>query len=401
VSTRYVDMVGEVKTTIDNLNEAFKSWKEKHEARMNKFEDEVTGRLEELEAKASSPGKTGGPTSSRFEREWIDVFTRWMRKPTDPARKNALADFEHHAIERKDITIGTGAAGGFAVPEEIRRQVELLELKLSPVRRLVGVRQVGTSDYKELIQIHGTTSGWVGETGTRSATATSTLREVTPTQGELYSYPQCSEWSLDDIFFDVPAWLAEAVARDFAKQEGDAVIRGNGTNKPTGMLNTAPVATADHASPLRAAAAYEFIASAASPDAILPDSLITLVYTVNSEYRANGTFAMNSATLAAIRKLKDTTNQCLFQPGLAAGQPDRLIGYPIEVWEQMDDIGANKFPVAFGDFRRGYILVDRVGPGLRITEDRVTTPGFVKFYVRRREGGMPLVNDAIKLIKTT
>ncbi|HEV8642375.1 MAG TPA: phage major capsid protein [Methylomirabilota bacterium] len=393
MSERYADVFKEVKESIERQTEGFQILKKSYEDRHAKLED----RLEELESRASSPGKTAG--ASRFEHEHKQIFTTWLRKPTDPSRKNALADFEARALEHKDITIGTGAAGGFAVPEEIGRQVELLEKKFSPVRRLVAVRQTGSSDYKELVQIHGTTAGWVGETGTRTATLTSTLREVTPTHGELYAYPQASEWSLDDIFFNVPQWLSEAVAREFAIQEGEAVIRGNGTNKPTGMLNTAPVSTADDASPLRAAEAYQFVASAASPDAILPDSLITLVYTVNSAYRANGTWAMNSATLAAIRKLKDTQNQYLFQPGLIAGQPDRLLGYPIEVWEQMDDIGANKHPVAFGDFSRGYLLVDRVG--LRILEDRVTNPGFVRFYVRRREGGKPLVNDAIKWIKTT
>ena len=239
---------------------------------------------------------------------------------------------------------------------------------------------------------------------TRSETDTSLLREVTPTHGELYAYPQASEWSLDDVFFDVEAWLAEEVAMQFAQQEGTAVISGNGTNKPTGMINTTPVTTADFASPLRAAAAYQYIASdtdtLGSPQTpgITPDSLIDLVYTLNSAYRSNATFVMNSTTTGSVRKLKDTTNQYLWHPGLQAGQPNNLLGYNVETWEDMPDIGTNNFPVAFGDFRRGYVLVDRVG--LRITRDNVTTPGFVKFYIRRREGGIVTNNDAIKFLRT-
>jgi HK97 family phage major capsid protein len=179
--------------------------------------------------------------------------------------------------------------------------------------------------------------------------------------------------------------------------EGDAVIRGNGVNRPTGMINTAPTSTPDAFPPTRAAAAYQYVPTTSS-GAITPDSLITLTFAVNSEYRANGSWAMNSATLGVIRKLKEaTTNAYLYQPGLIAGQPDLLLGYPIRLWEQMDDINTDTFPVAFGDFRRAYVLVDRVG--LRITRDQVTNPGHVRFYVRRREGGHVLNNDAAKFLK--
>jgi HK97 family phage major capsid protein len=141
------------------------------------------------------------------------------------------------------------------------------------------------------------------------------------------------------------------------------------------------------------------VASAASPDAILPDSLISLVYTLNTAYRAASTFVMNSLTTGLVRRLKDTTNQYLWAPGLAGGQPDRLLGYPVQTWEDMQDVGANLHPVAFGDFRQGYVLAERVG--MRITRDNVTNIGFVKLYVRRREGGIVLNNDAIKFLKTT
>jgi len=109
---------------------------------------------------------------------------------------------------------------------------------------------------------------------------------------------------------------------------------------------------------------------------------------------------MNSTTAATIRKMKDATGQYLWAQGLAAGQPDRLLGYPVEIWEQMQDIATNAFPVAFGDFRRGYLLADRTQ--VRITTDaNITTPGRIKYFVRRREGGMVLGNDAIKFLRTT
>lgn len=355
-------------------------------------------RLEELESRAKQPGKT---VAEKRQDEYKTTFVEWMRnKGISPLHEQKMQDQTRKMIEAKDVTVGSSAGGGFAVPEEISRMIERLEKKFSPVRNLVKVVQTGTSDYKELVNIRGATSGWVGESGSRTATNTPQLREVTPTMGELYAYPQASEWSLDDVFFNVESWLAEEVAQEFAIAEGTAVISGNGTSKPTGMTNTAPVTTADFASPLRAAAAYQFITSDLTPgtSGILADTLIDTVYTLNSMYRANATWAMNSATTGSIRKLKDDNGVYMWQPGLQAGQPDRLLGYPTVTWEQMADIAANAHPVAFGDFRRGYLLVDRVG--LRITRDNVSNVGFVKFYIRRREGGIVLNNDAIKFIKT-
>jgi HK97 family phage major capsid protein len=358
-------------------------------------------RIEELEARSKVPGRSA---QEKRQAQYKETFIDWIRnKGQSSDLESKLKQLHREAFEAKDVTIGTPAAGGYALPEEIARDIEKLELKFSPVRRLVKVVQTGSSDYKELVNLRGASSGWVGETGSRTATDTSLLRERAPTHGELYAYPQASEWSLDDLFFNVDQWIADEVADSFAREEGDAVIRGNGTNKPTGMTNTAPVATDDFASPLRAAAAYEFVASVAddSPAVaeIQPDALITLVYQLNSAYRAGAVWTMNSTTTGSVRKLKDGNGQYLWQPGLQLGQPDRLLGYGVETWEQMDDVGTNALPIAFGNFKRGYVLTDRVG--IRVTRDNVTNIGFVRFYVRRRVGGTVLNNDAIKFLKTT
>lgn len=353
-------------------------------------------RLEELESRSKTPGRTA---AEKVSDEYRDAFTTWIRnKGASPNDEQKLLNVQKKMIEMKDITVGSSAGGGYALPKEIATMIEKFELLFSPVRRLVKVVQVGTSDFHQLLNLRGTTSGWVGETGTRSASNTPQLRDIVPTMGELYAYPQVSEWSLDDLGFDVEGWLAENIADEFAYQEGSAVISGNGTNKPTGMTNTTPVTTADTASPVRAAAAYQYIASVASPFAVNADALIDVVYALNSAYRAGAQYAMNSATIGAVRKLKDTTNQYLWQPSVQAGQPNTLNGYPVETWEQLEDVGSAKFPVVFGNFQRGYMLVDRVG--MRMTRDNITNPGYVRFYVRRREGGIVLNNNALKFIRT-
>jgi HK97 family phage major capsid protein len=329
-------------------------------------------RIEELEARNKTPGKGG---REKRADEYKSIFCDWVRnRGSSPADEQKLQTMAKKMIEEKDITVGSGAGGGFAVPEEISRQIEKLEMKFSPVRRMVKIVQTGTSDYKELVNIRGANAGWVGESGARTATQTSQLREVAPTMGELYAYPQASEWSLDDMFFNVEEWLSNEVADAFSIQEGDAVIR--------------------------AAAVYQYISNAGSPNELDGDLLLSLIYKLNAVYRANATFVMNSVTTGHIRKLKDANGVYLWAPGLQAGQPDRLLGFQVEIWEQMDDVGsgAGNFPVAFGDFKRGYVLTDRVG--MRITRDNVTNVGFVRFYVRRREGGIVLNNDAIKWLRT-
>lgn len=363
------------------------------------LETEITlqrERLEELESRAKSPGKT---QEEKLRDEHKTTFIDWLRaKGQSVPIETKLAE-----IQKKTVNIGSVQAGGYAVPEEISRQIGLLELKYSPCRRLVKVVPAGSSDYKELVDLNNSTAGWVGETGARTATRTPQLRERAPTHGEIYAYPQATEWSLDDIFFNVETWLAESAARAFAVEEGDAVIRGNGSNKPTGMINSAPDTTADQASPFRDANKYEYVAALGTGSpvvaALTSDPIIDLQYKLNSSYRANATWVMNSPTTGAVRKLKDSTGQYLWQPSLQAGQPAMLLGSPLETWEQMDDIGTNKFPIAYGDFKQGYLLTERVG--LRITRDNVTNVGFVRFYIRRREGGTVLNNDAIKFLKTT
>lgn len=355
-------------------------------------------RLEELEARAKAPGKT---VEEKAKDEYKDTFFRWIRSGgQDLILGQKMQDIQASLRQMKAVTIASDSGGGYAVPEEINRAITVMQQKLSPVRGLVKVVQVGTSDYKELLDLNGASCGWVAESGTRNATTTPLLRQVTPTQGELYAYPQISEWSADDMFFNVEDWIVNSVAKSFAKAEGIAVISGNGSSQPTGLLNTTPVTTADDASPLRAAAAYQYFASDLTPGSqgVTADSLFDAVYGLNSAYRAGASWILNSATLGKLRQIKDSNGQYLWQPGLQMGQPDRILGYPLSTWEDMPDIGSNNFPIGFGNWSEAYVLVDRVGT--RITRDNVTAIGHIKFYVRRREGGMPLNNDAAKFIRT-
>jgi HK97 family phage major capsid protein len=190
---------------------------------------------------------------SAAQREHPKRFDTWVRSSAiDQQAAMDLKAFEHeHHIEAKDVLIGTGAAGGFAVPEEISREIERMAKAYSPVRDLVRVIPISSSDYTDLVNIRGMTAAWTSAGGIRTLGGTPQFRARVPALGETYCYVEASAWAIDDIAFDVGAWLAEEAAQAFAEAEGLAVISGDGSSKPTGILASAPVSTADFASPLR------------------------------------------------------------------------------------------------------------------------------------------------------
>lgn len=375
---------------------------------MNAISDAKT-RLEKMETKMSRPGAFGGNDADRLSVEAVEyknAFISWLRSPQDPERKAAVHD-RAKALDAKSRASGletrstqvittTGAAGGFALPEQIEKTIARLSVDISPIRQISTVRMVGTSDYKELFDVNGAGFEWLGETDTRAQTNTPDLAEVAPTFGLASAKPQASEESLDDLFFDVENWLVYSAAETIAQGEGAAFVSGNGTKKPTGFLAGTPVSTNDAS---RAFGVLQYIAggqAAAMPTT--PDTFYDIVYSLRARYRANAQWVTSKLVLAAMRKYKEaTTNAYMWQPGLSAGQPNTFAGFPVVEAEDMPVVGAGAFPVAFGDFREGYLIADRVG--MRITRDEITTPGFIKFYVRKRVGGKIRNSQAIKLLK--
>ena len=369
-------------------------------------EEELAQRLDDIESKMDTPlRETDGVTND--ERDHLKAFDAWVRDP----RSNEKA--AHLQMAAKAVQTTTDAAGGHAVPEIISRRIGEKVQDISPMRTLVRVETVGSSDYKELIDVNGEAAAWVGETGTRSESNTPQLEQATPTMGMLYAYPRATEESLDDMFFNVEDWLVRKVSVAFAKAEGTAFVSGNGTDKPTGFLNGTPVTTNDEetvGSPLTARA-YQILqylptgaagAFSAGPlDSPLgyaqADVFVDTEMAMKPEYRSNAVYLMNASTLGTVRKLKDADGNYIWSRSLIIGQPSTINGYPVRELPDMPDIAANSLSIAFGDFQEGYIAVDRVG--LRMTVDNITTPGYVKYYVRRRQGGIIYNDDAIKLIK--
>lgn len=342
--------------------------------------DEVKGRLEKVSRAAARPlldgaGAGAGPEVKGF----VDGYLRHGRE-----------------TELKSMMTTVGAEGGFAVPREIDTIIARRMVEISPIRAVANVVRTGTSGFRRLISTGGTASGWVSETGARPETANPQLAEIVPPMGELYANPSATQAMLDDAAFDLEGWLANEIATEFARAEGAAFINGTGTNQPRGFLNATPSVAGDAT---RAFGSLQFIGSGnATGLGTAPEAkLIDLVCQLKAPLRQGAVWVMNSTTLAAVRKLKTTDGAFLWQPGLVEGQPDRLLGYPVIEVEDMPDVAANQFPIAFGNFKAGYLIAERRQTS--ILRDPYTNKPYVQFYATRRVGGQVMDSDAIKLLR--
>ncbi len=340
--------------------------------------DEVKARLDRVSRAAARP-VLDGIRDNLEVKGFVDGYLRQGRE-----------------TEVKSVSGATNAEGGYAVPREIDAMIAATLKQISPIRSLAQVVQVGSAGYRKLVTTGGTASGWVSETAARPATATPSFAEIAPPSGDLYANPAASQAMLDDAAFDLEGWLSSEIAMEFARAEGAAFVNGTGTNQPKGFL-AAPVATAADAT--RAFGTLQYVGSGnATGFGTTPEAkLIDLVHTMKAGHRQGASWVMNSATLAVVRKLKTADGAFLWQPGLVEGQPDRLLGYPVVEAEDMPGIAANAFPIAFGNFKAGYLIAERGETA--ILRDPFTNKPFVHFYATKRIGGQVLDSEAIKLLK--
>lgn len=297
------------------------------------------------------------------------------------------------ALEAKSIS--EGGSGGYVVPAETERMIERRLAMTSPMREIATVRTVGSNIFKKPVSTAGVEAGWVAETAARDETDAPTLALLEFPAADLYANPAATQALLDDAFVNLDEWLAAECEDAFAAQETDAFVSGDGTNKPKGFLAYTNVADASHAwgqiGYILSGAAGAFAAS----DPV--DKLIDLIYAPKAQYRANGRFVMNRRTAASIRKFKDADGNYIWQPATQPGAPSTLLGYPVTEIEAMPDVAASSYSIAFGDFAKGYLIVDRAG--VRVLRDPYSAKPYVLFYTTKRVGGGVQNFDAIKLMK--
>ncbi len=340
--------------------------------------EEVKSRIERI-GRSPRPALGGAAATSPELKGFVDGYLRMGR-----------------TAELKSVTGGVAADGGFAVPREIDELIAAQLKTVSPFRAIAQVVQTGTAGYRKLITNSTAGSGWVSETGARPETTTSKFNEIVPPSGELYANPSASQAMLDDAAFNLEEWLAGEIATEFARAEGAAFINGSGTNQPKGFLTQPTALTGDATRPF--GTLQHVVSGNASGFGTSPEMvLIDLVHSLRAGHRQGAVFVMNTKTLAAVRKFKAADGSFLWQPGIYENAPARLLGYPVIEAEDMPDVAAGALPIAFGNFKNGYIIAERRTTS--ILRDPYTNKPYVNFYATKRIGGQVLDSDAIKLLR--
>lgn len=397
----------EIKAAVDELGRAFDAFKDSHEVsvraprdvlaeekldRISRDISALQNRLDRMHMAARRPalegagGAKGDPLAASEHK--AAFYDRFVRKGLDGGLQE---------LEAKALSVGTDSEGGYAVPEELDRRIEALLRDVSPIRRVAQVVRVGSANYRKLVNLGGTGTGWVGEADARTETTSPSFAEVVPPLGEIYANPAATQAMLDDAFFDVEGWLADEIAGEFGEMEGAAFVNGDGSKKPKGFLTYDTAATSDGT---RAFGVLQHLATGVAggfPASDPADKLIDLVHGLRPAYRTGAVFMMNTNVLASVRKFKDADGNYLWRPGLSEGMPATLLGYPVIEVPEMPDIAADSLSVAFGNFARGYVITDRTG--VRLLRDPYSNKPYVHFYTTRRLGGGVVNSEAIKLLK--
>ncbi len=383
----------------DALMRAFEEFKSANDARLVAIErnrgdvllEEKVDRIDRALAEQKSlieraalagrrPGLAADPAVSEHKSAWQSYLRR--------GDISALTQFE-----AKALSVGSDADGGYVAPPELDRMIESRLRQVSPMRAIATVRTTGANVFKKPISLTAAGTGWVAEAGVRAQTASPTLALMEFPTSELYANLAATQTLLDDSFVNLEDWIAGEVEEAFAGQERAAFVSGDGDDRPRGFLDYDKVAEGSHVWGKIGYVATGVDGAFAASHPV--DKVIDLIYTPKAQFRQNARFVMNRKTVSAVRKLKDGDGHYVWEPNDAGGST--LLGYPVAEIEDMPDIAADSFSIAFGDFARGYLIVDRAG--VRVLRDPYSAKPYVLFYVTKRVGGGVQNFDAIKALK--
>lgn len=351
----------------------------------------IDGLVERMAALTlNGTGRPGSAASAATpeRRAYAAAFDRAFR------RGEGAANLDELAI-KASLQSSSDPDGGWTVPPEMEATIDRVLATTSAMRGLSRVVQITADEYSKLVSQGGATTGWVGEADARTETTPPQLAKITVEAMELYAEPFATQKLLDDSAIDIGAWLGDEVSITMGEQEGAAFVTGTGVKKPRGILGYNTVADASYAWGKIGYIGTGGVGFAADPAGF--DALTDALYALKQGYRNNATWLANRKTFGTLRKMKDSQGHYQWQPSVAAGQPSTLMGYPVADDDNMNDVGSNLYPVAIADFKRAYLIVDRIG--MRVLRDPYTNKPFVGFYITKRVGGGVVNFEAIKLVK--
>lgn len=302
-------------------------------------------------------------------------------------------------FDRRAMSVGSDPDGGYLVTPDMSGAFVKRRFDLSPIRQIASAQTISTDKLEGLADTTDLTGGgWVGEVGTRAATATPTVKTWSIPVFEQFQNPGATQKLLDDASVNVEAWLMAKVADKMGRVEAAAFVTGTGVAQPRGFASYTTAATADSS---RSWGVLEHVGTGSNGSwGTAPngsDKLVDLVHALKSHYRNGARFVMNKATLGSARQLKADAKY-IWLPSMEAGQPSSLLGYPVTEAEDMATYTTTgALAIAFGNFALGYLIVDR--QGLRTLRDPYTNKPYVQFYTTARVGGDVIDFEAIKFLK--
>jgi HK97 family phage major capsid protein len=367
----------EIKQLADQLNEASENIKTRISGLESNFNlmDTELAKLQTKGAKHYFGGE--------FETKNDPEFSQFLTKGAMPS-------------ESKSLSVTTDGQG-VSVRSDWTNETATLVYETSPVRQVAKIMNTDSNEVEILVNRGEPESVWIGELDARADTTTDFMTRHKIPVDEHYAYPSITLQMMEDSEFNVEDWLQGQVSMRFARQEASAFVNGDGIGKPKGLLNYGTIAEASFtwgATP----SAYQLGAQYTGVDGDItnPDVLFDLVDSVKAAYLPRSSWMMTRAFRNKIRKLKDTQDRYMLQPSIDANVPDRLLGYPVYLAEDMPTLAADVVGALFGNFGDGYTIADRTG--YTVQRDAVTKPGWVKYYVRRRIGGALTNPEAIKAL---
>ncbi|AKO97295.1 phage major capsid protein, HK97 family [Marinovum algicola DG 898] len=370
----------EMKTAVDGFVTELKAFRAEIETRVQKQEEKMT-MFERKTLAAARPALA----ATDYDAPHQKAFDAYLRSGDD----DGLRGLE---LDQKSMSTAVNSDGGYLVDPQMSETIKSVLHSGASIRAVASVVNVEATSYDVLVDTTDLGAGWASETAASAETGTPTIDRITIPLHELSALPKASQRLLDDAAFDIESWLAGRIAEKFARAEAAAFVSGDGIDKPTGFL-THPVVDND----IWAWGNIGYVPTGLDSALGNGDAIIDLVYALGAEYRANGTFVMNSKTAGEVRKLKDGDGRFLWSDGLAAGEPARLLGYPVLIAEDMPDIASGSDSIAFGDFAAGYTVAER--PDLRVLRDPFSAKPNVLFYATKRVGGDVSDFAAIKVLR--
>jgi HK97 family phage major capsid protein len=377
---------------INQQAEGFKDFKANHLKRVETLEQE----LKELSLKAGRAPLlglqgAGGSSADPQERKHLEAAFRALLEGDMPKANRAF-------VEAKAMDTGTDPSGGYVVHPLISDTMTKVMLAISPIYRLARKVPMNMNDaFEEPIDRDKPQTGWVGERSARTETTTPELKLLRIPLEEIYCMPKVTQRLIDTASINIVDWMTSKVGEAFAADESAAFHTGDSINKPRGFLNYPQTTTKDATRAWGTVQTVNTGTSGAFPASSPGDVLIDLASALRAQYRRGAVWLMNQATAGVVQKFKDGQGNYLWANSVQVGQPSSLLGYPVEIDEDMPDIGAGTTPIAFGNIERAYTIIEM--PGIRFLADPFSAKPHVLLYNYRRVGGGLSNSEAVKLLK--